>query len=124
MEEDKVKQFIRELCKYAGESDRFAEDFWGRLKADQEICREFLYYMGHGDFACQAKIKGYTVVDIMVWQMDHFKARLDRDNTGTRQNGDRMLLLAFDTMLRMREDPEEYILKMSSETGTDYPDKY
>ena len=33
------------------------------------------------------------MVDIMVWQMDHFKARLDVDNSGTRQNGDRMLVL-------------------------------
>ena len=45
------------------------------------------------NFACKAKIEGYTVVDIMVWQMDHFKARLDVDNSGTRQNGDRMLVL-------------------------------
>lgn len=60
----------------------------------------------------------------MVWQMDHFKARLDRDNSGTKQNGDRMLLLAFDTLLNMKKDPEKYIRKMTEETGTDYPDKY
>ena len=60
----------------------------------------------------------------MIWQMDHFKARLDSDNSGTRQSGDKMLLLAFDTLLNMRKNPNEYIQKMQTETGTDYPDKY
>lgn len=124
MEDKKIDMWIASLCAYAGENEEFARDFAQRLKADEEICREFCAYMETGSFACQAKIQGYTVVDVMVWQMDHFKARLDRDNTGTRQNGDRMLLLAFDTLLKMRGDPDTYIQKMQSETGTDYPDKY
>ena len=116
MEEKQAVCFIKELCRYAGEDDAFARRFWEKLSADEEIYREFLYYI--------AKVEGDTVVDEMVWQMDHFKARLDRDNSGTRQNGDRMLLLAFDTLLDMRRNPREYIAKMQGETGTDYPDKY
>ncbi|NBJ92822.1 hypothetical protein [Parablautia muri] len=119
-----VIAFIQSLCQYAGEDEAFAKGFWEQLKEDEEIYQELVYYMEHGNFACKAKIQGYTVVDVMVWQMDHFKARLDRDNSGTRQNGDRMLLLAFDTLLNMRREPEKYIRKMSGETGTDYPDKY
>ena len=124
MKEDLIFKFIRELCRYAGEEVSFAENFWKKLQEDNEICEEFSYYIEHGNFACKAKVAGYTVVDVMVWQMDHFKARLDRDNSGTRQNGDRMLLLAFDTLLNMRKEPDKYIRKMSEETGTDYPDKY
>ncbi len=124
MEEKKVIDFIQSLCKYAGEGEEFAGNFWKKLKADDEIYQELVFYMEHGNFACKANIQGYTVVDIMVWQMDHFKARLDQDNSGTRQNGDRMLLLAFDTFLNMRKEPDRYILKMSAETGTDYVGKY
>lgn len=124
MEEKGVFRFVEELCRYAGEEEAFAEQFWRKLKKDGEIYEEFVYYLTHGNFACRAKVEGYTVVDIMVWQMDHFKARLDRDNSGTRQNGDRMLLLAFDTLLNMKEEPQKYIDKLRNETGTDYPDKY
>lgn len=124
MKEEMVVRFIGELCRYAGEDDGFAGAFWEKLRGDKEIYEEFIYYIEHGNFACRAKVEGYTVVDVMVWQMDHFKARLDRDNSGTRQNGDRMLLLAFDTLLDMRKDPDKYILKMSTETGTDYQGKY
>lgn len=124
MNEQKLLYFISELCRYAGEDQAFEEDFRLRLMSDEEICKEFVYYMEHGNFACEAKVEGYTVVDIMVWQMDHFKAWLDRDTVGTKQNGDRMLLLAFDTLLKMRKDPEPYIQKMQGETGTDYQGKY
>lgn len=124
MRAETVIAFVQSLCQYAGEDETFAKGFWERLRADEEIYQELVYYMEHGNFACKAKIRGYTVVDVMVWQMDHFKARLDRDNSGTRQNGDRMLLLAFDTLLNMRLEPEKYIQKMAGETGTDYPDKY
>ena len=124
MKEDLIFDFIKELCRFAGEEETFADVFWKKLQEDDEIREEFLYYIEHGNFACRAKVVGYTVVDVMVWQMDHFKARLDRDNSGTRQNGDRMLLLAFDTLLDMRKEPDKYILKMTEETGTDYPDKY
>lgn len=124
MEEQKLNFFISELCRYAGEDEDFEKDFRLRLMEDEEIYEEFAYYLEHGNFACEAKVAGYTVVDIMVWQMDHFKAWLDRDTAGTRQNGDRMLLLAFDTLLKMRKNPETYIRKMQGETGTDFPEKY
>lgn len=121
---EKVRLFVRELCRYAGEDEAFYNSFLEKLEGDREIREELSYYMEHGDFACRAKVCGYTVVDIMVWQMNHFKARLDRDNSGTCQNGDRMVLLAFDTLLAMKQAPAEYIRKMQGETGTDYPDKY
>jgi hypothetical protein len=41
-----------------------------------------------------------------------------------KQNGDKMLLMAFDTMLKMEKQPEKYVYLMQSETGTDYPEKY
>ena len=122
--EERLRNFIKKLCEYGGEDEVFEVQFMAALLEDGEICKELTYYMEHGDFACKAKVQGYTVVDIMVWQMDHFKAKLDRDNTGTRQNPDRMVLLAFDTLLKMRKEPEKYVAKLRQETGTDYEGKY
>ena len=123
-EKTKAYAWARALCHYAGEDEAFLERFFGMLTASEGVSKEFLYFLEHENFLCEYKVEGYSLVDIMVWQMDHFKARLDRDNSGTRQNGDRMLLLAFDTLLDMRRNPREYIAKMQGETGTDYPDKY
>ena len=115
---DKVDYFIEELCRYAGEDEAFALNFKNALKADEEIYQEFVYYMEHQNFAC-----GYTVVDVLIWQIDHFRAWLDRDTTGTKRNGDRMVLLAFDTLLKMRVEPQKYLEKMQGETGTDFQNK-
>lgn len=122
--EQKAYEWAQALCYYAGEDEEFLRNFWRMLIRSPEIYKEFLHYLEHQQFLCEYKVSGYSVVDIMVWQMDHFKARLDRDNSGTKQNGDRMLLLAFDTLLNMKKDPEKYVRKMTEETGTDYPDKY
>lgn len=124
MEEKEILNWIKESCARSGTDDGFAEEFFSELKKDEEIWQEFVYYIEHGNFACKAKVAGYTVVDIMVWQMDHFKAWLDRDNSKTKQNGDGMLLMAFHTLLAMKKNPDKYIQKMQYETGTDYPEKY
>lgn len=124
MEEKEILNWIRESCARFGRDDNFAEEFFSELKEDEEICKELVYYIQQGTFACKAKVEGYTVVDIMVWQMDHFKAWLDRDNSEMKQSGDGMVLMAFRTLLAVRKNPEQYIQKMQYETGTDYPDKY
>lgn len=116
-----MKAFINELCMRAGEDEQFAEAFGQALEADEAVREEFIYYMEHNDFACKVKVEGYSIVDILIWQIDHFRAWLDRDTTGTKHNKDRMVLLAFDTLLKMRNDPYTYLQKMLGETGTDRP---
>ena len=124
MNEKDIREYIDRLCENAGEDQSFAEDFYERLTADQEILQEFVSYMESGNFACRAKVCDYTVVDVMIWQIDHFKAWLDRDTTGTKQNKDKMLLNAFDILLKMKQNPESYMQKIQLETGTDYEGKY
>lgn len=117
-------QFTKALCYYAGKDEEFQEKFWKRLCGEEDILEEFCYYMENQTFACKVKIEGYTVIDIMVWQIDHFKAELDRGDSGMGNNGDQMLLMAFDTFMKMRKEPERYVRLMRDETGTDYPGKY
>lgn len=124
MDEKQLMNGIKEMCSRAGKTKEAGKAFYEKLKADEEICQEFVFYMKNGSFACKAKVSGYTVVDILIWQMDHFKAWLDRDVSGSRENKDQMVLMAFDTLLSMKQEPDKYIQKMQYETGTDYPDKY
>lgn len=125
-EEERAKAYAwaKALCYYAGEDEMFFQAFFKRLTASEGVSREFLYYLEHQDFLCAYQVAGYSLIDIMVWQMDHFKAQLDRDRTQMKSNGDKMLLEAFHTMLLMEQDPKRYVNLMQSETGTDYPDKY
>lgn len=123
-EKAKAYEWAKALCYYAGEDETFLERFFGMLTASEGVSGEYLYYLEHQNFLCEYQVEGYSLIDIMVWQMDHFKAQLDRDRTQMKSNGDKMLLEAFHTMLLMERDPQHYVNLMQSETGTDYPDKY
>lgn len=123
-EKRRAYEWAKALCRYAGEDEVFLERFFEMLTASEGVSKEFLYYLEHQNFLCEYQVEGYSLIDIMVWQMDHFKARLDRDQTQMKSNGDKMLLEAFHTMLLMEHDPKYYVNLMQSETGTDYPDKY
>ena len=100
MDGQKVKEEVKRLGGGAGESEEFLEELAAGLVASPGIGEEFLFFAETGDFSCKAKIEGYTLVDILVWQIDHFKAQMDRGNTGMRNNGSKMVLRAFDTMLK------------------------
>ncbi len=121
---EKAYAWAKALCHYAGENETFLEQFWEALTQSEGVYREFVYYLEHQNFLCDCQIEGYSLVDIMVWQMDHFKAQMDRGKDDMKNNGDKMLLMAFDTMLRMEKDPMPYVARMQGETGTDYPGKY
>ena len=122
--EERAYQWAQALCRYAGEDEAFLHDFWQRLRRSENVYREFTYYLEHQNFLCEYSVEGYSVVDIMVWQMDHFKAQMDRGKDDMKSNGDRMLLMAFDTLLKMERDPARYVELMQTETGTDYEGKY
>lgn len=113
-----------QLCGKAGKDQAFYDRLWNGLLAHPDILAEFVYYTEHQDFCCRAKVMERTVADILVWQIDHFKAALDRDCEDTRCSREKMVLQAFDTMVKMAEDPQPYLQKMESETGTDYVGKY
>lgn len=121
---DTLRRFLLKLAEQAGESTDYAEELWERIAASGGLLRELAYYHDYGDFLCEYKVSGYTVADILVWQVDHFKAYLDRPMEMNRYHRERLLLVTFDIMSRMERDPEPYVSKMRGETGTDYVGKY
>ncbi len=111
------------LCECAGETREYADTFWDRLTRSEGVYGEYVNYMLTQDFACTYSIDGVTIVDIMVWQIDRFKAGMDTVRP-ERDNPDRMLLTAFVTMLDMEERPEELLEAYRRDTGTDNPGKF
>lgn len=122
--EERVRMWINKLCQTAGMGEDFTVHFIDRLSDSPEIYKELFYYAEHLDFLCAYKIQGYSIVDIMVWQIDHFKAELDRGKYDMKNNPGKMIVMAFDTFLNMERRPEEYVRLLQSETGTDYPGKF
>lgn len=118
---DMAEQWVRYLAYHAGKDFEFLKDFWIRLLQDPEIYEEFVYYMEHGEALGKYGACGYTLIDILIFQIDHFRAILDRDFDKIKGNQEEMILMAFDTLLKMRKDPKKYVDQMQNETGTDMP---
>lgn len=124
MIEKDMEEWIGLLCKEAGADGEFQKNFRIKLEQALEIYEELRYFAYHQNFLCSYKIQGISVVDIMVWQIDHFKAGMDRGNYDMKYNQNKMVLMAFDTFLNMEKEPGRYVNAFQSETGTDYPDKF
>ena len=121
--ETELYEYAAALCEQADEEDGVLDVFWNRIKSYPEVMEEFAYYMRHNDFLCDLKAGGITVADILVWQIDRFKAALDEGKFALKYNGPHMVLGAFYTMCDVIDDPEKYAARFSSETGSDYEGK-
>lgn len=119
-----LEEWLGELAKKAGRSPEYAQELWKRMKGSLGVLREFAYYHDYGNFLCEYQVAGYTLADILVWQVDHFKAYLDRPEEMNRYHQERLFLDSLDIMLQMEEKPGWYEEKMRRETGTDYVGKY
>ncbi|MBR5765661.1 MAG: hypothetical protein IKX95_02655 [Lachnospiraceae bacterium] len=115
--------FAKELCKYAGKDDEFLNAFLKKLSDSPALLKEFSYYLDHQDFLCEMNIQGITIPDILVWQVDKFKAGIDEGRFELKYNADAMLLMAFDTMYDVERDPSKYLENFRTVTGSDYEDK-
>ncbi len=120
---DAAHKWAYALCECAGETKEYADIFWNRLTRSEGIYGEYVYYMLTQDFACAYTIEGVSLVDIMIWQIDLFKAGMDTVRP-ERDNPDRMLLTAFVKMLDMEDNPGAVVDAYRHDTGTDYPGKF
>ena len=119
-----LKEFVYELAQKAGENEEYATDLWERIKKSAGVLRELAYYHDYGKFWGEYKVAGYSLTDILVWQVDHFKAYLDRREEVNRHKPERLFLHSLDIMLQIEVDPAPFVAKLSGETGTDYVGKF
>ena len=119
-----LRGFVLELSRKAGKGEEYGEELWGRIAKSNGVLRELAYYHDYGEFYGKHKVAGYGLTDILVWQVDHFKAYMDRHEEMNRYRTERLFLESLDVMLKMEEDPAPYVEKMKGETGTDFADKY
>lgn len=115
----KLYAWTLKLAECAGEDKAAADAFWNRLVTIPELLKEYAYYFDTGEFLCEYIIEGFSIADILVWQMDHFKAHMDRADSANRYDKDRLVLSAFRTMMELKEDPVRISREFAAETGTD-----
>lgn len=114
-----LHEFILQLAQQAGRSAGYGERLWEGIKGSGGLLQELAYYHDYNKFLCKYSVAGYTIADVLVWQVDHFKLYMDRPDEMNRYRQQRLLLAAFETMAEMERDPAPFAEKMRGETGTD-----
>lgn len=119
----KERDYAQALCEEACEEEGVFEEFIRRLEEFPQVKREFFYYCENKDFLDKVSVSGITVSDVLIWQIDRFKAAIDEGKFALKYNGAHMVLGAFYTMCDVIENPGKYLIRFNSETGSDYPGK-
>lgn len=114
-----LHEWTLRLFDCAGRSIEEAEGFWKEICGVPEILQEYAYYYDNREFLCRYQVNNYTLADILVWQMDHFKAHMDRADSANRYDKDKLVLSAFETMLELHRNPIKVQREFQNETGTD-----
>lgn len=114
-----LHEWTLRLFDCAGESIQAAEVFWKELCESPDILQEYAYYYDNQEFLCRYSVENYTIADILVWQMDHFKAHMDRQDSANRYDKDKLVLSTFRTMLELQKNPDRIMTEFARETGTD-----
>ena len=125
MSDEELYQYTEELVKRADITEpEYCSSFVESLGEHSKIRDEYIYYLLHGSYLCSYTIEGCSVADIIIWQMDNFKALLDNADAQNKGNPYKMTLSGFMTMMKIEDDPQKYIAKMRATTGTDYIGKF
>ncbi len=114
-----LQDFVHTLAAQANKDETYGETLWQGILQSEGLLQELAYYHDYGTLLCKYQVAGYTLADVLVWQVDHFKLYMDRPDEMNRYRQPRLILSAFDTLLQMEQSPEWFMDKMRYETGQD-----
>lgn len=115
----KVYEGLMALGEFAGETKEWCGGLWDELILAPELFEEFVYYLEHHCLTENVKCRGYSMIDLYVWQMDRYNIIGDSGKNTEACNKERMVLKAFRDMAAMKKKPDEYVKKMTLGRGMD-----
>lgn len=118
---EKIKLFehLCKVCEYVAYTDEWRDNFWNRLLLNDAVYKEYLYYAEHHDFLMEVKIDGYSIIDILIWEMRKYNVRMDKGKNGADCDKEAMVLEAFSTMMDMCENAQKIEWSMEMRNGMD-----
>ncbi len=87
---DTLHRYVLDLSEKAGKSAEYGEELWGRIQKSAGVLKELAYFHDYGSFYGKYQVAGYSLTDVLVWQVDHFKAYMDRHEETNRYRTERL----------------------------------
>lgn len=115
----KAYEGLMELGNIAGENPEWCERLWEEILFSPDLLDELIFYLEHHYLTENVSCHGYSLIDLYVWQLNRYNIIGDSGKNTDACNKERMVLHAFHDMTNMRQNPEEFVKKLTDGRGMD-----
>lgn len=118
----RIKAFedLKALGEYTGKTEEYVLELWECFLEQEELLKEFMYYLDNHCFLDTYKVEGYSLTDLYVWQLDRYNLVRDMGKNTAACNKEIMVLDAFHGMRELLHNPAPYIKRMTEGNSMDY----
>ena len=99
-----------------------SEEQWNRILGCEGVLKELTYWCKTGTLLGEFAPEGITISDAIAWQVDHFKAYMDREENN-RWHRERLFIQSLETLLDISDGSEEVLRKITGEYGESGTDR-
>lgn len=115
----RVYDSLVRLCGYAGKSAEWCDKLWQEMLDDKEIYDEFVYYLEHHVPGDLMKVRGYSLTDLYVWQIEQYNLHGDSGKNTASCNKEEMVLQALWMLAEMKKNPDGCLNRLDRGAGMD-----
>ena len=101
-----------------------SEELWTRIVSCDGVLAELYYWCRTGQLLGKFEPEGISISDCIAWQVDHFKAYMDREENN-RWHRERLFVQSLESLLDVSEGRADVLAKIrgeGGESGTDRED--
>ncbi len=101
-----------------------SEELWSRISSCEGVLAELYYWCVNGRLLGKFEPEGISISDCIAWQVDHFKAYMDREENN-RWHRERLFIQSLETLLDIADGDVKTISRIrgeGGESGTDRED--
>lgn len=115
----KICEYFYNLTDYCGYDREWADELFGEIMGNDELYKEFVYYLENHTFLDELKVEGYSLSDLYVFSMSKYNLIREIGKNPVECNKERMVMNSFDMMSKMIKEPFTYVARIEEGKGRD-----
>lgn len=114
-----IFSIVANHCYARGFDKQWVNHFWSGLRAQEALYQEFLHYLDTGEVSGNYTLHGFSVLDTFVYRMEQDSYTRDMGRNADTSDKERLILLAFLSMIDLYENPEQTLLLLKEDRRND-----
>lgn len=107
-------EYLNQLAEYSGWKQQDADRLWSYLLKYETLYDEFIHYLSKHEILDALHFRGYSILDLYVWQMNFYNMIHDIGKNTGNCNKEDLILRAFLMMGEFMDNPDDFLKKLSN----------